>query len=115
MIPSTVECVSYQAMASGEASAITTQPKSRRKEVEEFVRDLDPLQVVGEFYFMIWINILLNSVCVFTEWSEQEVVDKYLKPIDMDHLAKVFVENKINGAVLLGLEVRLLFHVFRTL
>lgn len=42
---------------------------------------------------------------LFSEWSEQEVVDKYLKPIDMEHLAKVFVENKINGVVLLGLEV----------
>lgn len=28
--------------------AITAQPISRRKELETFVRDLDPLQVVGE-------------------------------------------------------------------
>jgi len=27
--------------------AITTQPRSKRKEVEQFVRDLDPLQVQG--------------------------------------------------------------------
>ena len=40
------------------------------------------------------------------EWSAQEVVDKYLKPIDMEAFAKVFIENKITGAVLLGLEVR---------
>jgi len=32
-------------------------------------------------------------------------VDKYLKPIAMDHLAKVFMENKITGMVLLSLEV----------
>lgn len=64
--------------------AITTQPSSRRKEVEAFVRDLDPLQVV--------------------EWSEHEVVEKYLKPINMEHLSKVFIENKISGAVLLSLE-----------
>ena len=30
------------------SDAITTQPTSRRKEVESFVRDLDPLQVVGK-------------------------------------------------------------------
>ena len=27
--------------------AITTQPRSKRKEIEQFVRDLDPLQVQG--------------------------------------------------------------------
>ena len=27
--------------------AITTQPRSKRKEIEAFVKDLDPLQVVG--------------------------------------------------------------------
>ena len=29
---------------------VTTQPKSRRREIEEFVRDLDPIQVAGEYY-----------------------------------------------------------------
>ena len=29
-------------------TVVTTEPKSRRKEIEEFVRDLDPLQVNGE-------------------------------------------------------------------
>ena len=28
---------------------VTTQPKSRRREIEEFVRDLDPIQVAGEY------------------------------------------------------------------
>ena len=36
------------------------------------------------------------------------MVDKYLKPISMEHLAKPFVENKVTGVVLLGLEVRTL-------
>ena len=27
---------------------ITTEPKARNKEIESFVRDLDPLQVAGE-------------------------------------------------------------------
>ena len=40
-----------------------------------------------------------------TEWSEYDVVEKYLKPIKMDHFAKLFTENHINGAVLLALEV----------
>ena len=26
---------------------VTTQPKSRRKEIDDFVRDLDPLLVAG--------------------------------------------------------------------
>lgn len=36
-------------MASEEATAVTTQPRSKRKEIEQFVRDLDPTQVVGKF------------------------------------------------------------------
>ncbi|XP_064384259.1 uncharacterized protein LOC135333263 [Halichondria panicea] len=67
-----------------EETAITTQPQSRRKEVESFVRDLDPNSVV--------------------EWSESDVVEKYLKPTGFEHLAKVFSEQHINGAVLLALE-----------
>lgn len=63
---------------------IVTQPRSRRKEIEQFVRDLDPLQV--------------------QEWTEQDVVEKYLRPTNMEHLAKMFIENRINGAVLLSLE-----------
>ena len=34
------------------------------------------------------------------------MVEKYLKPVNMEHLAKMFVENRINGHVLIGLEVR---------
>ena len=52
--------------------------------------------------------------CAFTllrthrsaEWSTDDVVQKYLRPVNMEYLAKSFVENKINGAVLLGLEER---------
>ena len=35
-------------MASGGDTAVTTQPRSKRKEVETFVSELDPTQVVGE-------------------------------------------------------------------
>ena len=41
------------------------------------------------------------------EWSTQDVIDKYLIPINMEHMAKAFQENNINGAVLLALEVSL--------
>ena len=34
------------------------------------------------------------------------MVEKYLRPINMEHLAKPFTENRINGAVLMALEVR---------
>lgn len=34
------------------------------------------------------------------------MVEKYLRPINMEHLAKEFTENRINGAVLMALEVR---------
>jgi hypothetical protein len=33
--------------AQGATDIVTSQPRSRRKEVEGFVRDLDPLQVSG--------------------------------------------------------------------
>ena len=33
------------------------------------------------------------------------MVEKYLKPINMEHLAKIFVESKITGTVLMSLEV----------
>lgn len=39
-------------------------------------------------------------------WTEQEVVDNYLKPTEFDYLAKTFVEQHITGAALLSLEVR---------
>lgn len=51
-------------------------------------------------------DILCAYLFLLAEWSEQEVVDKYLKPIGMEHLAKAFVENKITGSVLLNLEVQ---------
>ena len=35
-------------MSSEENSAVTTQPRSKRKEIEQFVKDLDPTLVVGE-------------------------------------------------------------------
>lgn len=44
-------------------------------------------------------------MCFFAEWSEQEVVEKYLKPINMESLAKPFIENKVTGHVLISLEV----------
>ena len=33
------------------------------------------------------------------------MVEKYLRPVNMEHLAKPFTENRINGAVLMALEV----------
>jgi hypothetical protein len=69
---------------SDSAGAVTQQPRSKKRELEEFVRDLDPTQV--------------------QEWSEHDVVEKYLRPLNMEHLAKPFTENKINGAVLMALE-----------
>lgn len=48
-------------MASGEATAITTQPRSRRKEIEQFVRDLDPTQVVGELLSLFICAIIPRS------------------------------------------------------
>ena len=34
-------------MAENAGGAVTQQPRSKKKELEEFVRDLDPLQVQG--------------------------------------------------------------------
>ena len=37
------------------------------------------------------------------EWSENDVVERYLKPIGMEFMAKPFIENKISGPVLMAL------------
>ena len=61
---------------------------------------------VADNSFMILsvpINLFLFA---FLEWSNQDVVERYLKPINMEHMAKAFLENNINGAVLLALEVK---------
>ena len=39
----------------------------------------------------------------FPEWTVDEVVDKYLVPIDMEFMAKAFRENHITGAALLSM------------
>ena len=49
---------------------------------------------------------LLNSIQIWhAEWSTQDVVDKFLQPINMEHMAKDFLANNINGAALIALEV----------
>ena len=53
------------------------------------------------------IKIYMRAFFHYTiEWSEHDVVEKYLRPIGMEHLAKEFMENRISGAVLMALEVR---------
>lgn len=37
------------------------------------------------------------------EWSEADVVERYLRPIGMEFMAKAFIENKINGSVLMSI------------
>ncbi len=37
------------------------------------------------------------------EWSEADVIERFLRPIGMEFMAKAFIENKINGAVLMCL------------
>lgn len=37
------------------------------------------------------------------EWSESDVIERFLKPIGMDFMAKAFMENKISGPVLMAL------------
>ncbi|KAL5480090.1 hypothetical protein EMCRGX_G023712 [Ephydatia muelleri] len=63
--------------------AVTTQPLSKRAQLEALVGELDPLQVL--------------------EWTPQEVVDKFLVLLSMENMAKAFIEHQISGAVLLAL------------
>ena len=37
------------------------------------------------------------------DWSENDVVERFLKPIGMEFMAKAFIENKVNGTVLMAL------------
>ncbi len=79
------------------------------------MRDLDPNSVVGEYQYSCMPQLAqcneFCSQCVYSglfpsaEWNESDVVEKYLKPTGFEHLAKVFAEQHINGAVLLALEV----------
>ena len=39
----------------------------------------------------------------YSDWTEAEVVENYLKPIGMEFMSKAFMENHITGAVLLAL------------
>ena len=48
-------------------------------------------------------NYTSISFLVSLEWSENDVVERYLKPIGMEFMAKAFVENKITGPVLMAL------------
>ena len=41
----------------------------------------------------------------FIEWSEEEVIDKYLKPAGFGYLSNTFKEQHVTGAVLLALSV----------
>ena len=47
-------------MADGDT--VTTQPRSRRKEIEQFVRDLDPTQVVGKCMGSLCLYLVRSSV-----------------------------------------------------
>lgn len=55
-----------------------------------------------------------NCALLAAEWSANDVVEKYLKPTGFEHLAKTFIEQHINGAVLLALEVRMWGYVLTT-
>ena len=39
----------------------------------------------------------------FIEWAESDVIERFLKPIGMEFMAKAFLENKICGPVLMCL------------
>ena len=91
--------------------AVTTQPQGKKQEIEAFVRDLDPLTVQGRPTSTRPPRVRITAErspppTLPAEWSPDDVVQKYLKPINMEYLAKPFVENRINGAVLLGIEER---------
>ena len=41
---------------------------------------------------------------MYAEWSEHDTVERFLKPIYMEHFAKAFIEARITGQVLVALE-----------
>ena len=38
------------------------------------------------------------------DWNEEQVVEQFLKPCQMEHLAKAFIDSHITGNVLIALE-----------
>ena len=43
------------------------------------------------------------TIVIILEWAEADVIERFLKPIGMEFMAKAFIDNKINGAVLMCL------------
>lgn len=64
--------------------AVTQQPKSKRAQIIKLVSDMDPSLVL--------------------DWNEEQVVEQFLKPCQMEHLAKAFIDSHITGNVLIALE-----------
>ncbi len=57
-------------------------------------------------YYRFLARIQLDLLTIpLAEWSEQEVIDNYLKPTGFDYLSKIFMEQHVTGAVLMVLEV----------
>ena len=64
-------------MASRGDTAVTTQPRSKRKEVETFVRELDPTQVVGEQIFSYRLQLFKKIFLLFVQF-EFCIRDRYV-------------------------------------
>ena len=45
----------------------------------------------------------MSPLSFFIEWAEADVVERFLKPVGMEFMAKAFMENKISGPVLIAL------------
>ena len=58
------------------------------------------------YHRLVTLSLLLTFTCMyyyFIEWAESDVIERFLKPIGMEFMAKAFLENKICGPVLMCL------------
>ena len=46
----------------------------------------------------------LHCIHVSTEWTPEEVAERFLKPCGMERLAKCFIDSNITGSVLIALQ-----------
>ena len=54
-------------------------------------------------FIRVTFKSVMHKIMYSLEWSPEDVVEKFLKPLAMENMAKPFIENQINGAVLLAL------------
>ena len=56
------------------------------------------------FFVRKYSYLICNAyMCIYSEWTPEDVIEKFLKPLSMEDMAKAFIDQQISGAALLAL------------